>query len=667
MIKRYQYKVYLSELAHELKVLLQSKKRILLNAPTGGGKTYAILNLFKELSLADERHVYILATPNKSQSEQNKEYNITAVVGGVTVYHLMDSEIRTVSAVYDKIDALISEAMLRNMKVSLIIDEAHELIYSYTIRRKAIHQIVDNLEYCETVIYMSATSKVLEQNQDIFGIEEIVYCKQSNRNSNASAMDIVQYKDVNVQSLLFTYIKKNLKGYKQIFVRHNDVAAISSICSNLNKMGITSTFIDSSLKDSNDVYKEIINKGTIPYKYKVVLVTSIMDSGVSIKNDSNTLCIYACRPNEFNISSIEQFSNRFRNHYDKFILLKRKKIAYNQKRLDDREKETISYYKDTKSLLLKNGYSIADACKIIKANVSIALDNPLGGFVSYVEMDLETGEIYTNEFLKALYVESLSFFTIANNSKQTMYALNNICCKANIVDVSELDADMDFINDMKESKSILKEEKEEQYLQCSTAVRDMIALCKVSKESAKDKFAIALIEWLESCSEPTNELMYISKELLEIQEHISKNISKAILTDFISMIRTMWEYNHSQHFKILEACSNITKKADLTAITNQLKYINFNINYNKANDAYISKYAQEFYDLFLIRRRLDGLVQKAKVSKALLFELQQELQVLDESGNIIKKYSTRKINNKINLLYKISQSNNKISSIRLKF
>lgn len=667
MIRRYQYKVYLSELTKELKSLLKSKKRILLNAPTGGGKTYSILNLFKELSLEDKEHVYILATPNKSQSEQNKEYKVTAVVGGVTVYHLLDDEIRTVSSVYDKIDSVISEAICRKMKVTLIIDEAHELIYSYTIRRKAIHKIIDNLKYCETVVYMSATSNVLEQNKDIFEIDEVVYCKQSNRKSNANNMEIIQYKDVNVQSLLLTCIKRNLQNYKQIFVRHNDVAAISSICSSLNKLGITATFIDSSTKDDNDVYKEIIKNGTISNKYKVVLVTSIMDSGVSVKNDANVLCVYACRPNEFNVSSIEQFSNRFRNRYDKFILLKRKKISYNQKRLDIREKETISYFNDTKKMWLEKGYNLDDVVKIIKSNVSIVLDNPLGGFVSYVEIDSDTGEVRINEFLKALYVESLSFFTVANSPKQTVSALRNICSFAEIKEISELQEDAEFLTELKQSKIAIKEEKEEQYLLISNTIGDMLNHCKVSKESAKDKFAKILISWIESGTDIPKELMYISKELLDFQSYIEKNISKAILVDYINIINEMWEYNNTQQFKILEACTKITKKADLTAITNQLKHINFNINYNKADNAYISKYAQEFYDLFLIRKRLDNLIQKAKVSKALLSELQKELQVLDESGNIIKNYSTRKINNKINLLYNVSQSNNKLSSIRLKF
>ena len=93
--------------------------------------------------------------------------------------------------------------------------------------------------------------------------------------------------------------------------------------------------------------------------------------------------------------------------------------------------------------------------------------------------------------------------------------------------------------------------------------------------------------------------------------------------------------------------------------------INFNVNYNLANKDYIKKYSIEFYDLFLIRNRIDKLVQKAKLSDKLLQKLSTELSEKDSNGNVVKAYGIKKLKNTLNLLYNINK-NNQFTSVKLK-
>lgn len=688
MIKKYKFKKYLSELSEELSKTLLSNKRVILKAPTGAGKTKAILEIFNRLSKSNKNHAYILATPNRSQSEQNSKYDVVVVVGGVKVYELTTDELLATSCVYDKIDMLISECQNRNLDITLVIDEAHELIYSYSYRKSSIKNIVANLDVCKTVVYMTATADVLINNKHIFKYDYIVDCEPEHRKANAKELNIIQYQKSDLESLTLNTIRSNM-DCKHILVRCNDISLIASLTSKLSSDGIPCCYIDSKNKNESDAYGFIVSDGTISNKYKVIFVTSLMDSGVSLINDESVLCLYVSRPSEFNLNSIEQFSNRCRNQYGKFILFINKHITCNEVSLEKREQITIDFCKDTLNNLIKNDYSIVEAVDSVLALLKKALENPSRRFIPYVSIDKSTGEITIDEYLKAAFVENQTFIKALNFMtplvlkyngsnvriddldndfiKDVFNRFKRIADKTTIKNIKDLKADKELKEQIKAAKKEIKENKDEQYMHLLIKLREVVNMFDRFGTSTQNSYAKKILEWLEDPDSlpGIKNLNMHGKQLNEIWSEIEGNVSNAVINDIVSRIKEMFALSVNQEFLVLKKVVHVKKKSDLTSLLRQIHMINFNVNYNLANKDYIKKYSVEFYDLFLIRNRIDKLVQKAKLSDKLLLKLSSELSEKDSNGNVVKAYGVRKLKNTLNLLYNINK-NNQFTSVKLK-
>lgn len=687
MIKRYKFKEYLSELNEELSKILLSNKRVILKAPTGAGKTKAILEIFKELSQINKNHAYILATPNRSQSEQNSKYDVVVVVGGVKVYELTTDELLATSCVYDKIDTLVNECQNRKLDITLVVDEAHELIYSYSYRKSSIKKIVANLDVCKTVVYMTATADVLINNRDIFKYDYIVECEPKHRKPNAKELNIIQYQKSDLESLTLNTIRSNM-DCKHILVRCNDISLIASLTSKLNSDGIHCCYIDSKNKNESDAYGFIVKDGTISDKYKVIFVTSLMDSGVSLMNDKSVLCLYVSRPSEFNLNSIEQFSNRCRNQYGKFILFINKHITCNQVPLEKREQITIDFCKDTLSNLIKNDYPMPEAVDSVLALLQKAFENPSRRFIPYISIDRITGEITIDEYLKAAFVENQAFLKALNfmtplvlkynGSNVRIDDLDNdfiedvfsrfrrIADKTTIKNIKDLKADKELKETIKAAKKEIKENKDEQYMHLLIKLREVVNWFDKFGTSSQNSYAKKILEWLDNPESlpGIKRLNLYSKQLDEIWNEIDGAVSNAVRDDVVSKIKSMFGLCVNQEFLVLKKVVHVKKKSDLTSLLRQIHMINFNVNYNLANKDYIKKYSIEFYDLFLIRNRLDKMVEKkARLSDKMIEKLSSELSMQD-SKTEPKPYGIKKLKNTIKLLYNISD--NRFTSIKTK-
>ena len=140
----------------DIKFILNQEGLNLIEAPTGSGKTYTMLKkVFKELSEEYPDRVFIILCPNRVQNEQNgKEYGVYVVVGGVNT----EQHITIMSCVYEKIDEVVKA--YRGKDITLVVDEAHELIESISYRNKAIDLIDLSVAKCYNTIH-------LQQHQEI--------------------------------------------------------------------------------------------------------------------------------------------------------------------------------------------------------------------------------------------------------------------------------------------------------------------------------------------------------------------------------------------------------------------------------------------------------------------------------------------------------------------
>lgn len=104
-----------------------------------------------------------------------------------------------------------------------------------------------------------------------------------------------------------------------LFINNKD--RIKRIRDLLRKEGVKTQIVTSDNKQS-PTYLNIVENGAIADDVKVLIATSVLADGISIKNDPNWSCLVVCDKASqlFNPSTVKQISNRFRGQYRCFGL-----------------------------------------------------------------------------------------------------------------------------------------------------------------------------------------------------------------------------------------------------------------------------------------------------------------------------------------------------------
>ena len=212
----------------EIKRLLLTKGKFLLDSVTGSGKTYAIIKVMQELSKEYKDKVFIIACPNKIQNIQNgKEYKVTVIVGEDNRKRVQTYECITVaSMVYDKALSILEERHLLKKDITIVVDEAHQLIYGKNFRRKAIESILELEKCCFNVIHLSATTRALKQAYSS-QYDEIITMNPSENINNINRLMLMKCDDK--QLSLFRTIDSVFKSGSKVLLYLNNKAKIKDI------------------------------------------------------------------------------------------------------------------------------------------------------------------------------------------------------------------------------------------------------------------------------------------------------------------------------------------------------------------------------------------------------------------------------------------------------
>lgn len=295
--------------------------RTAMIAPTGGGKTYALMETAKKIVAKDNNRVVAFAFPTRMQSIQSKEnYGAEKLISG----DFMTQDKRIVGCTYEKMFE-IKEYIERikyknpNEKVTLILDESHLCISQNHFRKESIGLIIKCIEdsYFDSVVLVTATPMPLA----LFHFDRIIEFQSSNPVKNIGEIEIVEVDG-------FQEYVKGLDYKKEFpFIRWNDKDIIKEL---IKTMRPVIGRISADDKEEQ-LYKDIIEKEEIDgSEWDGIFATSVLDAGTNIKRYPANITPMAVFDKRFlSVDDIEQFFNRTRNHVDcaRVVIRKQKQGA----------------------------------------------------------------------------------------------------------------------------------------------------------------------------------------------------------------------------------------------------------------------------------------------------------------------------------------------------
>lgn len=320
--ERHKVKKYIpSELAQDL---IERKQRLLVDSPTGSGKTEAFVTAFKKLSSSSKKHYYIFSAPTRALTEQiARKYGVMAVKGQdeglfrrLNAYTKAGN--RVFIATYDMTPILTDYLQHdHTARFSLVVDEIHKHVtdYDFDYRHNAINELHKVSQSAASFIGLSGTTNdilkaefdaiiQIDNGQDASPCNDFaVYTYEKKKDALPMLIQLIEAWTQERKLLIFIQSKEKIKQLQDI----------------LRKRGIVTRTVTANEK-RNNTYKDLIEREEIKENVQVVLATSVIADGINIKNSLEWECIAVCNEfsDLFNTSTLKQISNRFRGQYRRF-------------------------------------------------------------------------------------------------------------------------------------------------------------------------------------------------------------------------------------------------------------------------------------------------------------------------------------------------------------
>lgn len=579
----------LSEYIDEIQSILNLQGYILMTAPTGVGKTYSMIQSFKKISKKEKDRVFVILCPNRVQNEQNgKEYKINVVIGGKKA----EQHIRVLSCVYEKINEIMEA--YRDKKITLVVDEAHQLIESISYRESAITKIDEASKKAYNVIHMTATDRKLKEYYTYN--YRFKFDFQGN-NNNLETLSIIPCND-DVEENLFRLLQINKNANKKSLVfisgSKQNLLHISETLKNKSfKVGtITST------DKSTLLYRNIVENSSITKEYDVILSTKVLECGTNIK-DTNIVPIEVVEsPNHFDLDSTEQKFARLRSkNKNGYILIK------NQENAEEKE-EFKSFYSIYRALETSLKYSIEGINALVKLSntdyldikntlmesVKLSVNAITGALGGIIEIDEDFNITINQKKLinKAFREYDKQFLRDTELLKKELESRIKADNIEILFDISNKETE-EFKDQLNEVKKLQKEVKAANSEKAKNLIKELNKSIYLSEYLAsKDKFELMLMY------KQLNKNVYDAFEFLEEEEKELLKIKKLhninILSDNFDLL-----------IKYYDTCKTV---ADADRIAKHFNYLELNqiLNIKDIPDIY-SSYG-------VLRRRFDKVKNK---------------------------------------------------------
>lgn len=321
---------YLSESKTSLAKEIKEYGHILLNANTGLGKTYGIIDLLKDNK--DMDYIFLLV-PTRSIAEQvAKDYPIFNLFYGddvtlppgrfiVSTYHKIHMLERALEG------EIQSRAFMGEFPpmYTVVVDEVHELQAKRKLLGNKGRMIEQFIKNSDNSILMSAnTSYIYKTYKDKGLFNRYIAVDTESIKYNADNFNILRLPKGNDQkkALTINLIKDKLRAYNNVIFYEDSIEQLKEYERELKALGLECIVINSQNKGEDEEvaeeYKNIIENSKL--NKTIILTTSLINAGVNIKSNKVALVVKQDR-NKFDIQKVEQFLARVRTNDNDLTLL----------------------------------------------------------------------------------------------------------------------------------------------------------------------------------------------------------------------------------------------------------------------------------------------------------------------------------------------------------
>lgn len=386
---------YVSEILAQILEITETKKKVILKAETGTGKTTAFLMDF--LKHRPNKRCLILAPLTVIVEQSVSDYNnIIGLTGNSQP--LAHTQAKTANIVFATYEQGIKHLEHENSFDFIVIDEVHNLFLSNSYKLETITKLTSLLEF-KKVIGLTGTPN------NIF--KDVGYTLVSVTKLNQKPVSIIQRIDNRKATKIVLQHLEKING-KAIF-RLNSTQTIKEVQKALIKSKkykadeILVLHSSRQIKRSTE-YRQIINTSSFPQKIKIVLTTGLIDEGINIKQMGFTDVVFI--ETEFNPQPepLKQFFARFRNTDNN-----RKNYHYYRKKKD----QTPKYWNEKKDY---------------HQRLEVLTNNKIDDFNSYEDLTNDNNFFYLNRKINKYYLgyEVLTkFYKFFNHYEFNYYLINN--------------------------------------------------------------------------------------------------------------------------------------------------------------------------------------------------------------------------------------------------
>lgn len=448
--------------------ILEQKGLHLVQAPTDAGKTYSLLNhvngLFKELTKKYQSRNFIIACPNRVQNLQNQtSYHVFALVGGAVV----DVSKHITSMVYEKANEAFNEYLGTRRELTLVIDEAHQLIYAENYRSEAIEMLEKLSSKAYNTIHLTATPRTLLEHYSYNSVTEFKLINPKGAN-NLEKLFIVPADNLD-DSLIHQIRTINARG-KKVLVLIDSKDSIKFYEELLTKYKLRVGTVTGDNKKDNELYNSIVHNSRIPDHYDVALGTSALECGTNIKNDNIVMIIVVKRKDRFNLDKVEQGFARLRTKNEYSILLIKnyeqkeklnilnKDIVRNILRFE--VDKVVNQMKKIIEILADNNTK-EDVLAIARANLNIIKSDGSRVGMGIVEIDDECNVIVNEKAFIVKVNQSYDSQYLDNNKELAKYLEGHVKADEIVITDTYTKCDEKAQQDLNEIKQASKEVKED--------------------------------------------------------------------------------------------------------------------------------------------------------------------------------------------------------------